>query len=179
VRSLCPDRYGTRLENDIKSSAEYKHLLGTPKPLIPVAGKPLVSHWIDQLQGMRSRPRRLRSVAWLRPRTRVAEVKDYKGSQDLYLVVNELHHARYVEWAKQVGVPADNIVNDGTTSNDNRIGAIADIKLVIEKAKIDDDLMILGGDTLFFEDFSLDAVAKTFLGARPSTFESARTPACC
>ena len=43
--------YGTRLERDIRNGGpELQSLIGVPKPLLPVSGKPLVSHWIDILR---------------------------------------------------------------------------------------------------------------------------------
>jgi glucose-1-phosphate thymidylyltransferase len=45
------------------------------------------------------------------------------------------------------------LIDDGTWDNEHRLGAIADLALAIEQAKIDDDVMVLAGDNLF--DFSL------------------------
>ena len=42
--------YGTRLTRDLEASGQLPHLVGVPKPLLPVAGKPLISHWMDILQ---------------------------------------------------------------------------------------------------------------------------------
>ncbi len=42
--------YGTRLARDLKASGQHQHLEGVAKPLLPIAGKPLISHWIDELQ---------------------------------------------------------------------------------------------------------------------------------
>jgi glucose-1-phosphate thymidylyltransferase len=39
-------------------------------------------------------------------------------------------------------------VNDGTTTNENRLGAIGDIQFVIERLKVQGDLMIFAGDNL-------------------------------
>ncbi len=41
--------YGTRLARDLKASGQYPQLEGVAKPLLPIAGKPLISHWIDEL----------------------------------------------------------------------------------------------------------------------------------
>ena len=41
--------YGTRLARDLASSSDYSYLIGCPKPLLPVAGKPLISHWMGML----------------------------------------------------------------------------------------------------------------------------------
>ncbi len=43
--------YGTRLARDLEKHADaYPHLVGVAKPLLPVAGKPLISHWMDMLR---------------------------------------------------------------------------------------------------------------------------------
>ena len=41
--------YGTRLARDLATSNEYSHLIGCPKPLLPVAGKPLINYWMEML----------------------------------------------------------------------------------------------------------------------------------
>ena len=42
--------YGTRFIRDLEPCrAEYSHLVGLPKPLLPVAGLPLLSHWVHLL----------------------------------------------------------------------------------------------------------------------------------
>ena len=43
--------YGTRLARDVEKHADqYPHLVGVAKPLLPVAGQPLISHWLDMLK---------------------------------------------------------------------------------------------------------------------------------
>ncbi len=43
--------YGTRLARDLeKHTDEYPHLMGVAKPLLPVAGQPLISHWVDMIK---------------------------------------------------------------------------------------------------------------------------------
>jgi glucose-1-phosphate thymidylyltransferase len=39
--------------------------------------------------------------------------------------------------------------DDGTTSNDDKLGAIGDMQFVIDRAGIDDDLLVIAGDNLF------------------------------
>ena len=41
------------------------------------------------------------------------------------------------------------ICNDGTLTNDDRLGAIGDINLVVDKFKIKDDLLVVAGDNVF------------------------------
>ena len=43
--------YGTRFSKNLEvHKDEYPHLVGVAKPLLPVAGKPLISHWMDILR---------------------------------------------------------------------------------------------------------------------------------
>ena len=41
------------------------------------------------------------------------------------------------------------VINDGSTTNDNRLGAIKDMALVINDSAIDDDVLVIAGDNLF------------------------------
>jgi len=45
------------------------------------------------------------------------------------------------------------IIDDGSTNNDNRLGAVNDIKFAIDSLKIDEDILVIAGDNLL--DFSL------------------------
>ena len=45
-------------------------------------------------------------------------------------------------------------MNDGTTSEDDKLGAIGDIAFVLDQAQVDDDLVIVAGDNLFSEDLA-------------------------
>ena len=47
--------------------------------------------------------------------------------------------------------------DDGTLSNEDRLGAIGDIAFVLERTGIDDDLLVIAGDNLF--DFALPSLA--------------------
>lgn len=44
--------YGTRFIRDLEARQDdkYAHLVGVPKPLLPVAGCPLISHWVRILE---------------------------------------------------------------------------------------------------------------------------------
>jgi hypothetical protein len=46
--------YGTRLARDIENdeSGNYGHLKGVPKALLPIGGRPLISHWVDKLKNL-------------------------------------------------------------------------------------------------------------------------------
>lgn len=67
------------------------------------------------------------------------------GSLEVHVVTNSKFADAFREWA-----PADVTVHDDeTSSEDDRRGAIGDIQFVIERAGIDDDLLVVAGDNLF------------------------------
>ncbi len=68
----------------------------------------------------------------------------------VYVVTNAKFADRFREWAESY--PADVIVlDDGTTSEEDRLGAIGDLQLVIESEGLDDDLIVAAGDSIFTE----------------------------
>jgi len=75
---------------------------------------------------------------------RVAEVTD-----DVHVVTNGRFAADFEGWsAGRVTVH-----DDGTTSNEDRLGAIGDVRFVLERIGTGDDLLVVAGDNLF--DYSL------------------------
>ena len=62
------------------------------------------------------------------------------------MVTNARKAAQFERWAAGRDVT---IHDDGTRSNEDRLGAIGDIALVIEEAGLDDDLLVIAGDNLF------------------------------
>ena len=46
------------------------------------------------------------------------------------------------------------VLNDGTTSNDTRLGAVGDLELVIQKTSLNADFILLASDNLFDQDLS-------------------------
>ena len=80
---------------------------------------------------------------------------------DIILVTNDKYFAYFQQRAKTCPLDIDiDIVNDGTTSNEDRLGAIWDIQLLIEQKNIDDDIFVACADNIF--DFSLKAFVDTF-----------------
>ena len=115
--------YATRL---------YPLTLNQPKPLLPVAGKPMMEHVLDN-------------------------VADIKYIDQAYIVTNAKFDTHFENWAK--GYRPDlhfrfTIVNDGSTDDSNKLGAIGDMHLVLTKFALDDDVIVIGGDNLFSEDLS-------------------------
>jgi glucose-1-phosphate thymidylyltransferase len=95
------------------------------KELLPVGGRPIIDRIVDSL----------------------AAVEEIDA---VHVVTNSRKAPAFEAWA----AGRDVIVHDdGTSSNDDRLGAIGDIEFVIEGAGLDDDLLVIAGDNLF--DFSL------------------------
>jgi glucose-1-phosphate thymidylyltransferase len=94
------------------------------KQLLPVGGRPMMDWVCDKLD----------------------EVTD-----DIHVVTNSRFAPDFGRWAS--GRSGVTVHDDGTTSNDDRLGAIGDIAFVLERAGGDDDLLVIAGDNLF--DFSL------------------------
>lgn len=105
--------------------------LNKAKPLLEVAGKPIIEWVLDNL----------------------IPVPDVKT---IYVVTNDKFAKDFQEWAKTYTDRKPNtrlkIINDGTTSDADKLGAIGDINLVITREELsDDDLLIVAGDNLFSE----------------------------
>jgi glucose-1-phosphate thymidylyltransferase len=104
--------------------------------------KPLTDTWAKELLPVGGRPILDRIVESL---STVADV-------DAVHVVTNAHKAgAFHEWAKGRDVT---VHNDGTTSNEDRLGAIGDMEFVIDRVGIDDDLLVIAGDNLFEFDLS-------------------------
>lgn len=71
----------------------------------------------------------------------------------IYIVVNDKFYPDFEQWLKdlsgKVNCKTIELVNDGSTDNSNRLGAIGDISFVIKEKKIADDMVIVAGDNLF------------------------------
>ncbi|XP_061142191.1 uncharacterized protein zgc:136439 [Syngnathus typhle] len=129
--------YGTRLQRDVSAdrSGRFAHLIGVAKPLLPVGDRALLSHWIGALSAS-------------------------DGPDAIYVVSNALYLSAFEEWAAHF--PNVKIVCDQTTSNDGRLGAVACLQLAVKHFHIQDHVMVIGGDTLFKEDFSLAQIQCRF-----------------
>lgn len=102
-----------------------------PKPLLDVAGKPILDWLIDDLS--------------------------QTGLVDEYVVISNHKFAPiFEEWAAKKH--SFSIVDDGTSSNETRLGAVKDIQFAIEQLQLDDDLLVMAGDNLL--DFSLAAFIR-------------------
>jgi glucose-1-phosphate thymidylyltransferase len=108
--------YATRL---------YPLTLDRPKPLLEVAGKPLMEYILEKV-------------------SKINEI------QDVYVVTNNKFHQHFTDWRNKYKTRLNiKVINDGTMTNEDRLGAIGDIDYVVQKQGINDDILVIGGDNLF------------------------------
>ena len=78
---------------------------------------------------------------------------DTAGVIDEYVVIsNHKFAGKFEAWADGHKLPIT-VVDDGTESNETRLGAVCDIQFAIDKLGLDDDILIIAGDNVL--DFSL------------------------
>ncbi len=89
---------------------------------------------------------------------------------EIYVVTNNKFTPHFEKWAKESGTKFDGrpirILNDQTTTNENRLGAIGDILYVMEQVGLNDDLIVVAGDNLFsggLQDYVREARQKGIL----------------
>lgn len=54
-------------------------------------------------------------------------------------------YKHYERWATANDFPVENVVNDGSTTLEDRLGAVADLELVTRSRKLQDDIMVVRG----------------------------------
>ena len=75
------------------------------------------------------------------------------GEVDDYIVISNHKFAHHFQnWAAQHTLPIT-VLDDGTSTNETRLGAVKDIQFAIDTLQLDDDLLIIAGDNVL--DFSL------------------------
>lgn len=87
-----------------------------------------------------------------------------RGISIVYIVTNQKFYEHFIKWRKtfiesKPAIKID-ILNDGTTTNENRLGSIGDIHFVISKERLNDDLLLIAGDSYF--DFDLNEMISYF-----------------
>ena len=110
--------YATRL---------YPLTLNQPKPLLHVAGKPMMEHLLQHMSPIES-------------------------IDHIYIVTNAKYADHFQNWADEYLSTRSllnlTIVNDGSTDDSNKLGAIGDLSLVLNQERIDDDIIVVAGDNL-------------------------------
>src|SRR2546425_8290876 len=116
---ILPAGYAPRL---------YPLPLAQPKPLLPVAGKPMIEYVLDNLAPI-------------------------GGLDRIYVVTNGKFASHFQQWSDGYRAAKAKldfvIVNDGSTDDSYKLGAIGDLHLVLTRERVDDDIIVVAGDNLF------------------------------
>ena len=117
----------------------YPLTLDKPKALLPVGPCPIVDYILQNI---------VRA----------------KKIDEVFVVTNHKFFVHFKEWAQASDVSLKiTVIDDGTISNEDRLGAIGDITFVIKNKNIKDDLLVIGADNIFeaeLSDFLKFAVSK-------------------
>ena len=98
-----------------------------PKPLLTVGDKTTLDWLVDDI--------------------------DTAGLVDEYVVISNHKYAHhFVDWAGKKSQKIT-VVDDGTDTNETRLGAVKDIQFAIDQLGLDDDMLVIAGDNVL--DFSL------------------------
>ena len=91
----------------------------------------------------------------------ISKIEPIDEIKDVFIVSTDKFYMQFVWWLKNyAGKKNIEIINDGTSTNETRLGGIGDLFLAIEGKKIDDDILVIAGDNLF--EFQLRAFIDFF-----------------
>ena len=100
-----------------------------PKPLLEISGKTILD--------------------WL-----LEDIDSTSDIQEYAVVSNHKYAEHFFKWAKGLRLKAQvKVIDDGSVSNETRLGAVKDIQFAVDSVGADDDLLVIAGDNLL--DFSL------------------------
>ena len=98
-----------------------------PKPLLEVGGKTILDWLID-------------------------DIETANAVEEYVVVSNHKYFNNFIEWAKDKPYKIT-VVDDGTSTNETRLGAVKDIQFAIDELQLDTDMLVIAGDNVL--DFSL------------------------
>jgi len=107
-----------------------------PKPLLEVGNKTILDRIMDKIEKVRS-------------------------IDEVYIVSNDVFSTQFKNWNnKQNRSKRIHILNDGVKNNEERLGTVGDLHFTMQETKINDDILIVGGDNLF--EFDINAFIAYF-----------------
>lgn len=78
------------------------------------------------------------------------EIETLDAVDEVYVVTNHKFYKHFCLWAEKIESSKKiTVIDDGTTNEDNRRGAIGDIKYVIDQKQIQEDIIVIAGDNFF------------------------------
>lgn len=100
-----------------------------PKPLLKIGENTILGRMLDDID-------------------KIPEIDEH------IIITNHKFAGIFEEWAsKQSHTKPVTIVDDGTETNDTRLGAVCDLLFAMDKLKIDDDILVVAADNILFFSF--------------------------
>ena len=102
----------------------------TPKPLLPIGKIPIIERILEKVQSV-------------------------NDIDQVYIVTNSKFITHFEKWLEKYKRESGNysteliLIDDGTYTNETRLGPVRDIALVLQKYDIQDDVLVTAGDNLF------------------------------
>ena len=111
-----------------------------PKPLLKIGKKSILGRMLDDID-------------------RIPEIDEH------VIVTNHKFASIFEKWVSEEGrwQKPIRIVDDGTETNETRLGAVCDLLFAMEKLSIDDDMLVVAADNLLFFSFQRADVALSIL----------------
>ena len=100
-----------------------------PKPLLKIGENTILGRMLDDID-------------------KIPEIDEH------IIITNHKFAGIFEEWASKQGyMKPVTIVDDGTETNDTRLGAVCDLLFAMDKLKIDDDMLVVAADNILFFSF--------------------------
>lgn len=101
-----------------------------PKALLPIAGKCILDYIVDKIESI-------------------------SAVDELIITSNSKFYNNFIQWKEQRKTHLKIcVLDDGTTDDSNKLGAVGDISFAIDKLSIDDDILVMAGDNIFTFDLN-------------------------
>jgi len=122
----------------------YPLTIDKPKALLPIASKPILNYIVDEIET-------------------IPEI------DELIIISNTKFYQNFVDWKNQYNTRLTiTVLDDKTTDDSNKLGAVGDMQFAIDTLSIDDDILVMAGDNIFtfrlkdyynaFKDKNLDMI---------------------
>lgn len=101
-----------------------------PKPLLKIGNSTILGRMLDDID-------------------KIEDIDEH------IIVTNHRFASIFEDWAKEQHYTKKiTVIDDGTSTNETRLGAVRDLQYAIEKANVNDDLLVVAADNLLFFSFS-------------------------
>lgn len=110
------------------------------------------------------------------------DIDKIEGLNEHIIVSNHRYYEHFVKWEKENTVVKKpvTVLDDGSTSNETRLGAVKDIQFAIDTVGIDEDILVIAGDNLIdfsfkgFVDFANEKDASAVMASQENNIEELR-----